>query len=106
MPEEILEHSLAIMGDEDLVLGFKALGFNLYPVKERRDFQAALSEILDKKCSVCLVQDDVYTLAREEIANYKNLALPIFIPFSKTGGMDLLDRMIKYIKLRATGTLQ
>jgi len=46
MPEELfLEKPLAIVGQEDAVLGFSALGFKAYPVKDVREFKIALDEI-------------------------------------------------------------
>lgn len=106
MPEELfLERPLAIVGDEDVILGFYALGFKVYPVKDVREFKIALDEILQNKIGVCLVQDDIYQASEDVISNYKNIALPIFMPFSKTAPCDLLDNMLKEIRLRATGAL-
>jgi vacuolar-type H+-ATPase subunit F/Vma7 len=77
----------------------------VYPVKEERDFVLALEEALNNKYAVCLVQDSVYNLAKEKIDSYKSLPLPVFITFSKTGRTDLLENIVKDIRLRATGTL-
>lgn len=104
MPDEfLLENPLAIFGDEDVVLGFRALEFKVYPIKEQQDFKAALDEILKNKIAACLVQENIYRKNLDEINNYKNLALPIFIPFSKGDGTQLLDGIIKDIRLKATG---
>lgn len=104
MPDEfLLENPLAIFGDEDVVLGFRALGFSVYPIKEQQDFKAALDEILKNKISACLVQENIYRKNLDEINNYKNLAFPIFIPFSKSSETQLLDGIIKDIRLKATG---
>ena len=105
MPEKPpLEGSLAIIGDEDIVLGFQALGFRIYPVSQLQESKAALEEIVQQACAVCLVQDNIYLAAQEEINNYKNLPFPVFIPFSKSQEKGLLETMVKDIRLRATGT--
>jgi hypothetical protein len=69
-----------------------------------------VEEVVHSKAVICLVQDEVYQQARLALDSYKNLPFPIFIPFSKTmsphqkfGGGDLLDIMIKGIRLKATG---
>ncbi|KPK38843.1 MAG: hypothetical protein AMJ78_09395 [Omnitrophica WOR_2 bacterium SM23_29] len=106
MPDELLlENSLAIIGNEDVVLGFKALGFKVYPLKEPQQFKAILAEVLKDKAAVCLLQDDIYNSVQDEINSYRSLPLPVFVPFSKTGQTDLLDNIIKDIKLKATGTI-
>jgi vacuolar-type H+-ATPase subunit F/Vma7 len=105
MPETVdLEKPLAIIGEEDVVLGFKALGFKVYPVKEPQEFKVTLDEVMTGKLAVCLVQDNIYRLAQGEINTYRNLALPIFIPFSKGAKTNLLDEIVKDIRLKATGT--
>ncbi|KPK39660.1 MAG: hypothetical protein AMJ78_08145 [Omnitrophica WOR_2 bacterium SM23_29] len=106
MPDELLlENSLAIIGDEDVVLGFEAFGFKVYSLKEPQQFKAILAEVLKEKAAVCLLQDDIYNSVQDEINSYRSLPLPVFIPFSKTGQADLLDNIIKDIKLKATGTI-
>lgn len=98
-----LAHPLAIVGQEDVVLGFSALGFKVYPAKGPEDFRAILSEIIQAKVGLCLVQDNLYLAFKEEIASYRHLTWPIFIPFSKTLPTDLLEDLIKKIRLKAQG---
>lgn len=106
MPENISqEGSLAIIGDEDLVVGFKALGFKVYPIQDFQDHVQCLTEAVNAKAAICLVQDDIYSLAQEFINSYRSLALPVFIPFSKSAKKDLLEGMVRQIRLKATGAL-
>ncbi|MCM8795383.1 MAG: V-type ATP synthase subunit F [Candidatus Omnitrophica bacterium] len=99
----MLQDSLAIIGDEDMVLGFRALGFKDYPLKEPKEFKAILEKILKTDTAICLIQDDFYLKVQEELKSYAGFGLPVFIPFSKTAKADLLDKIIKDIRLRATG---
>jgi vacuolar-type H+-ATPase subunit F/Vma7 len=104
MPEELsLDNPLAIVGEEDIVSGFRGLGFKVYVVNEQQALKSILPEIIENKIGICLVQDEIYSAGENEINSYKNLALPVFIPFSKTIQTDLLDGIIKKIRLRATG---
>jgi len=105
MPEQTpLGKPLAIIGEEDLVSGFRALGFSVYPVTGPEEFSKALVEALDSKPAICLVQDTVYRQQKERIDVYRSAALPVFIPFAKNGEVPLLEEMVKGIRLRATGT--
>lgn len=104
MPEKnSAQDLLAIIGQEDVVLGFQVLGFKTFTAKEPGDFTIALEEAVRQRAAVCLVQDDIYNAAEELIKNYQSLPLPIFIPFSKSEKTDLLDNLVKEIRLRATG---
>jgi len=99
-----LEKPLAILGTEDAVIGFRALGFTVYSVKSLEESRAALQEVINQKSAVCLVQEDLYAGLKEEIGAYRKEPLPIFLPFSR-GGTPLLEQLVRDIRLRATGTL-
>lgn len=105
MPEEtLLENPLAIIGEEDAVSGFRAFGFKTYSLKTKDEFKSIIDEIARSKIAVCLVEDDIYNLAKEEIDLYKNLPLPVFLPFSrKLLEKDLLNEIVKDIRIKATG---
>lgn len=111
MPEEVSldallrEATIGIVGEEDVVSGFRALGFKAYPVTKGEEFKTIFSQLLKDKTVICLVEEDIYLAAQPEINNYKQLPFPIFIPFSKTGKMNLLDDILKKIRLKATGVV-
>ena len=58
-----------------------------------------------QKPAICLVQDNFYRILEDYINDFENLALPVFIPFSKKGKLDLVDDMARDIRIRATGAL-
>lgn len=99
------ELPLAIIGEEDVVLGFKPLGFSVYVVEEQRQVESIIEEVIRQKNAVCLMQDNIYRAAQDLINNYKNLPLPVFIPFSKGARTDLLDNILRDIRIRAIGAL-
>lgn len=107
MPDGLIkENALVIIGEEDLVLGFRALGFKTYVVKKPEDSQVALDECVANSAAICLVQENIYQKEEDQIKSYKNLAFPIFIPFSKDDQAGLLDNIVRDIRLRATGTFR
>jgi vacuolar-type H+-ATPase subunit F/Vma7 len=104
MPKDSpLDNPLAVLGDKDLVLGFKALGFKVWAAEDSQGYKTALDEIIANRVAVCMVQDNIYQAIKDQINNYKSLPLPVFIPFSKTKDTRLLDGILKDIRLKATG---
>lgn len=104
MPENItLENPIAIIGGEDIVLGFKALGLKAYPLKANEDFKIIFDKITEENLSICLVQENIYLANIDYINNYRHLALPIILPFSKDAKANLIDKLIRGIRLKATG---
>lgn len=107
MPEKVvLDAPLAIVGEEDVIEGFKALGFMTHPVKDVSGCHAAFARIAKEKTAVCLVQEDFYDASRSVSASGAGLSpYPVFIPFSKNGGAGAIDDIVKNIRLRATGAI-
>lgn len=104
MPETNLSgNPLAIIGQEDMVSGFKALGFKVYCRQGQKDLSTIFAEIVQQNCAVCLIEDTIYRESEDQINTYKSLPLPIFIPFSKDIEASLLENIIKDIRIRATG---
>ncbi len=97
------ENALVIIGEEDVVLGFSSMGFKVYALKELNEFKSILDEVINTKAGICLIQDYIYSAYQEHINNYKKLPLPVFIPFSRTAQTGLLDKIVKDIRIRATG---
>jgi vacuolar-type H+-ATPase subunit F/Vma7 len=102
---ETLEQSyhLAIVGPEELILGFAAFGFKVYAVTQVEEFRQRLNEIARDNIAICLLEENLYRLANEEIAAYRESPLPVFLPFAKEGTCALLENLVKAIRLRATG---
>jgi len=93
------ENPIAILGEEDVVLGFKALGFRVYIfIEETRLFE----ELLAENILICLVQDKFY----KKIADWlreKKLNFPILLSFSFPKRIGFLEEKISEIKLKAIG---
>jgi len=102
MPEN---NSLAIIGDQDIVLGFAAMGFKVYALEEKDAPGRVLEEVAASDCAICLVQENLYQAKTAQIKTYGKMPLPVFIPFSKDQGTGLLNKIIKDIRIRATGAL-
>ncbi|MBM3254722.1 MAG: hypothetical protein FJZ08_00245 [Candidatus Omnitrophica bacterium] len=101
--EDISGETLAIIGTPDLVLGFRALGFHVYPVNNKEETEVALADSVQKGCAVCLVEEEFYGLSSERIGSFRELPLPVFIPLSSEDKSAVLEGMVRDIRLRATG---
>lgn len=102
MPET---ESLVIFGQSDIVSGFKALGFTVYPLKDAGEFEGFLSQAAARNAQICLVQDSFYRSGQEAIQAYKGKPFPVIIPFSPTSGSGMLNEIVGAIRLKATGVL-
>lgn len=106
MPERASTVSpVAVFGEEEIVAGFHAIGCAVYAAATGEEFRAALTQALAQGAAICLVQDVLYRQAESAIQAYKGAPLPVFIPFAKSGTTDILGKILKDIRLKATGAL-
>jgi vacuolar-type H+-ATPase subunit F/Vma7 len=57
MPEtQGLTSPFVIVGEEDVVLGFKALGFKVVPFEAAAEARQVLAEVVESQAAVCLLR--------------------------------------------------
>ena len=67
---------IVFIGDRDSVWGFRAFGVTVFPVVTGEEARAAFREAVRSGHSVIFVTEDVHDACPEEIAEYRDLALP------------------------------
>lgn len=83
------EGTIAVVGDKDSVLAFKAIGLDVFPVEG--EFQARETvHNLARNYSVIFVTEKVALQAEMYIKRYKTRAYPVIVPIpSAEGNMHL-----------------
>ena len=67
---------IAFIGDRDSVWGFKAFGIAVFPVAGADEAVAAFSAAVEGAHAIIFVTEDVYEACAEQVAQYRDLALP------------------------------
>jgi V/A-type H+-transporting ATPase subunit F len=82
---------IAFIGDRDSVWGFRALGMTAIPVVGEEEARSALAEAVRGGYAIIFVTEDVYEDCSEEIAAYRDQALPtITVLPGVTGSRNLV----------------
>ncbi len=97
-------YSIAVIGDQSSVMGFKALGLDVHAVDEPQAAREALHRLAKENCAVIYITE---TLAKEldgDIARYKDAPTPavILIP-GKEGSLGIGMTNLKRSVERAVG---
>ncbi len=98
------DYRIAVMGDKDSVLGFKALGLDVYPVDTLDDARHTLHRIAREDYAIIYVTEQLAAQMEAEINRYKDALTPaiILIP-GKEGTLGLGMANIKKAVERAVG---
>lgn len=83
------EGAVAVVGDKDSVLAFKAIGLDVFPVEDDAEARDAV-HTLARTYSVIFVTEKVAIAADMYIKRYKARAYPVIVPIpSAEGSMNL-----------------
>lgn len=101
----MLTHKIAAVGEEDLILGFKALGIEVYPVTSPE----MMAEVVEKLMSsneygIIFVSESMAEKVEAIVADFGFQPLPsvVYIPGSE-GGQGFARQRIRRIVERAVG---
>ena len=97
-------YRIAVMGDKDSVLGFKALGLSTYAVDSVEEARTTLHRIAREDFAVIYVTETLAVELEHDINRYKDNLTPaiILIP-GKEGSLGIGARNIKKAVERAVG---
>lgn len=101
----MLTHKIAALGEEDIVLGFKALGIETFPVTDGKNMAELLEKLIEsKEYGIIFVSESMADHVEGLMASYGSLALPsvVYIPGSQ-GSQGFAMKRIRRIIERAVG---
>ena len=97
-------YKIAVMGDADSVLGFKALGLDVYPVESVEQARRTLHRLAKEECAIVYMTEQLAVHLPEEFARYKDALTPaiIVIP-GKDGSLGIGQGNVTKAVVRAVG---
>ena len=98
------KYRIAVLGDKDSVLGFKALGLDVFPAETVEEAKRTLHELAMEKNAVINLTKQYAASMGPEIARYKDELTPaiILIP-GKDGSLGIGMANVKSAVERAVG---
>ena len=98
------DYKIAVLGDQDSVLGFKALGLDVYPVAGPEEGHETLHRLARENYAIIYMTEQLAAKLTTDIARYKDALTPaiILIP-GKEGPLGLGMANIKTAVERAVG---
>ncbi len=97
-------YKIAVLGDKDSVLGFQALGLEVFPVQTVEEAKSTLHKLAREDYAVVYLTEGYATHMTAEVARYKDALTPaiILIP-GKEGSLGIGMANIKSVVERAVG---
>ena len=98
------EYKIAVLGDRDSVLGFRALGLEVFPAEDVEQAKATLRRLAKENYAIIYLTEGYAKDMGPEIARYKDALTPavILIP-GKEGSLGIGMENVKTAVERAVG---
>ena len=97
-------YKIAVLGDQDSVLGFKALGLDVFPAETVEEAKSTLHRLAKEDYAVVYLTEQLARYMNDELARYKDDLTPaiILIP-GKEGSLGIGMANVKKSVERAVG---
>lgn len=95
---------VGIIGDKDSVMGFLALGIDIFPAYTPEEIKKTIHNLAEKEYAIIYITEEASLKAKESIAKYKDFELPAIIVIPGIGGsMGLGMNEVRESAKRAIG---
>ena len=97
-------YKIGIIGDRESVLGFKAVGLEVFPCDELREAEAAMEKMAEDRYAIIYITEQLYSAMTEILSEHADMRLPAIIPLpSKNGSLGIGVKGVKKSVERAVG---
>jgi len=80
-------YKIGVIGDKDSVLGFKALGMDVFPA-EGEEVKKAVNRLAHDEYAIIFITEQAASTAQETIDAYKTVPFPAIIPIPNNRGTN------------------
>ena len=97
-------YKIGVIGDRESILGFKAVGLDVFPCDEPEEAKRTLKRIAKEDYAIIYVTEKLYQYMEKEVAEYVDSRLPAIIPIpGKDGNLGIGMSSLKKSVERAVG---
>jgi V/A-type H+-transporting ATPase subunit F len=97
-------YKVAVVGDKDSVMGFTALGLDVFPVYDADEVKKKLHALAEKDYAIIYITEKYAIAGKEAIDRYKDNELPAIIVIPGiTGSMGIGMNEVRESAKRAIG---
>lgn len=97
-------YKIGVIGDRESILGFKAVGLDVFPVDDPDEAKKILKRIAKEDFAIIYITEQVYQFMMDEVDEYTDSRLPAIIPIpGKDGTLGIGMTSVKKSVERAVG---
>ena len=79
-------YKIAVLGEQDSIYGFAALGLDIFPASDRDEAKKCLEQLCAGSYAVIFITEKCAAMLQNEIAKYDEVPVPAIIPIPGVSG--------------------
>lgn len=97
-------YKIAVVGDKESILGFSAIGMDMYPAYEEEDIKKVIPQLIEENYAIIYITENVSIKAQKYLTKIQTNRIPAIITIpSNTGSMQWGEKRIKDMVQKAVG---
>ena len=97
-------YKVAVMGDKESILGFSAIGMDIFPVYEAEEAKEIIHKLEAENYGIIYITEKLSLLIEREIERYRSKHIPAIITIpGNSGNMNIGANKVKEYAKKAVG---
>lgn len=97
-------YKVAVLGDKESILGFSAIGFNIYPAYNKDEAKEIIHNLEAQEYGIIYITEKLSLLIEDEIEKYRKKHIPTIITIPGVlGSMHIGAEKVKEYARKAVG---
>ena len=97
-------YKIAVIGDKESILGFSAIGMDIYPAYEEDDVKNILPRLIEENYAIIYITENVSIKSEKYLEKIKKEKIPAIVTIpSNTGNLKYGQNRIKEMVQKAVG---
>lgn len=97
-------YKIAVVGDKESILGFSAIGMDIYPAYEEEDVKNILPKLIEENYAIIYITENVSIKSEKYLEKLKKNKIPAIITIpNNTGNSKYAQNRIKEMVQKAVG---
>ena len=97
-------YKIAVIGDKESILGFSAIGMDIYPAYEEEDVKNILPKLIEENYAIIYITENVSIKSEKYLEKIKKEKIPAIVTIpSNTGNLKYGQNRIKVMVQKAVG---
>lgn len=97
-------YKIAVIGDKESILGFSAIGMDIYPAYEEEEVKRIIPQLIEENYAILYITENVSRKVEKYLEKLKKNKIPAIVTIpNNTGGTGYGDKRIKEMVQKAVG---